>query len=921
MLQRKLSGAVADDQDTRMTILAPQVTQEVTHPLRAIKVAFSVRERYVNAACPLSGHLIMRGASQTAVVTLAQSGVFADYNLFPAPERDLGCRVGALQVGTENLHSRLARVSASQFHRLLLAEGRKRRVPVARSQAGLVVNGGGMRLEDQLDHNGFIIAKLLFEDSTNERRYNRGVLPYLQRSGPLCNLSVVDPSSSGRSLLTAAALGIVAAWQPWQLRPARAAAPPKAEPAWVSAASKAASFALSVLENHPEAIAPPTKSRLYEALNRFIDGSRRRGLLIRMRSRLSDAKMTAGLDEADLTCAQAARDLTSAYAELPDVIRWTDPPNDELDITAPFGDTTLIIHRPGTGEGPPSFQAREIDFARESDLSAGFPEGPFFGAIVLKNIPAGTARRTITMQSAGKQLALQIRTTVPTAHRTRFRVLGDDGQPTEATVAVYSQGGRFLIPDSALDFSKGGFRYQPTQFKNLVNAKYWPGEDGFERAFFVRGEFELDLPAGAYRVIASKGPEHLAVDERITVKGPPAKPHNIQLKRWTDMSSKGWHSGDCHIHYERLDPSADERLRLWTQAADLRMGNILRMGDARETFFPQRAWGKKGRANWPGLSLVPGQEDPRTSFVGHTISLNLPRPVRFEQTYYLYGNVFDEVRRIGGLAGYAHVHDGNFLVDRDMAISIARGKVDFVEICEFGKIGVGLYYEFLNLGFRLTAAGGSDVPWGARGGAMVGESRVYVHTGRAFDPDEWFEGLKNGRTFVTLGPMIDFTVDGQLPGETLKRNAGQEASIRATAAIGDPLIPFEQLEIIANGKIIYSAQRAGKQSAIEFDLPLEHGQWIAARTISDGQIGAHTTPIYVTVDGDPHWNRELAPRLVENRFRSLNEVEQLIDASGEGIGDGRQGNWENETAFRQGMEELRTTIAEAREVYRQLLRQ
>ncbi len=719
-------------------------------------------------------------------------------------------------------------------------------------------------------------------------------------------------------MLTAGALCIVAAWQPWQIRQARAAAPPKADSAWVRVASHAVTFTLSVLENHPEAIAPSTKSRLYDALNRFINGSRQRGLLIRVRTRLSEAEMKAGLDEADITYAQAARDLTAAFTKLPNLIRWTQSPDNQLNVAAPFGDTTLIIHRPGSGEQPPAFETREVDFA--TDLTVSFPEGPFFGAITLKNIPAGTTRRALTLHSADSQLTLRIQTTVPPTHATRFRVLGDDGQPTEATVAVYSEGGRFVIPDSALDFSAGGFHYQATQFKNLVNAKYWPGEDGFERAFFVRGEFRLELPVGEYRIIASKGPEHLAVDERITIEGPSTKPYKIQLKRWTDMSSRGWHSGDCHIHYERLDPTADKRLRLWTQASDLRMGNILRMGDARETFFPQRAWGKKGRANWPGLSLVPGQEDPRTSFIGHTISLNLPRPVRFEQSYYLYGKVFDEVRRIGGLAGYAHVHDGNFLVDRDMAIGIARGKVDFVEICEFGKIGVDLYYEFLNLGFRLTAAGGSDVPWGARGGAMVGESRVYVHTGRPFDPDEWFDGLKNGRTFVTLGPMIDFTVDGQLPGAQLERSEGEKLSIRATATVGESRIPFEQLEIIANGEVIHTTQRSGKKGTIELDLPLKHGQWIAVRTISDGKIGAHTTPVYVTVDDDPHWNRELAPKLVENRLRSLNEVEQLLDAAGEGIGDGRQGNWENEAAFRQGADELRSTVNEARQVYRQLLR-
>jgi hypothetical protein len=538
--------------------------------------------------------------------------------------------------------------------------------------------------------------------------------------------------------------------------------------------------------------------------------------------------------------------------------------------------------------------------------------------IALSGIPRGTSEHSLVLRSGARQLALQLRTSAPPTHSTRFRVIGDDGKPTEATVAIHSEDGRFLVPESALDFTPGGFRYDPTKFRNLVNAKYWPGDEGYERAFFVRADFEIDLPPGHYRALASKGPEHVAVDERFTVSGAPAPPHTIRLKRWTDMSARGWHSGDCHIHYERLDVEADERLRLWTQAEDLRMGNILRMGDARETFFEQRAWGRQGRANWLGLSLVPGQEDPRTSVIGHTISLNLPRPVRFEPSYYLYGKVFDEVRGIGGLAGYAHVNDGNFLVDRDMAISIARGKVDFVEICEFGKIGVDLYYEFLNLGFRLAAAAGSDVPWGARGGATVGDSRVYAHTGRPFDPDEWFDALNQGRTFVTVGPMLDFSVDGELPGARLNRDKGDNLKIRATARIGDPRIPFEQLEVVANGEVIHSAPREAKQSVVEFDLPLEHGLWIAARTVSDGQVGAHTTPVYVSAGGDRHWNRAEAATLVKKRLRSLNEVEQLLDAAGEGIGDGRQGNWESVSAFQQGATELKSAVNEARRVYRQL---
>ena len=114
--------------------------------------------------------------------------------------------------------------------------------------------------------------------------------------------------------------------------------------------------------------------------------------------------------------------------------------------------------------------------------------------------------------------------------------------------------------------------------------------------------------------------------------------------------------------------------------------------------------------------------------MGHVIGLNLKAPVRdLVRGYYVYGDVFDDVHQQGGLAGYAHVntYTNSSGAYRDMTINLARGKPDFEEICENGNVDTELYYDFLNLGFKLTAVGGSDVPWAG----IPGESRVYVRGG------------------------------------------------------------------------------------------------------------------------------------------------------------------------------------------------
>jgi hypothetical protein len=307
---------------------------------------------------------------------------------------------------------------------------------------------------------------------------------------------------------------------------------------------------------------------------------------------------------------------------------------------------------------------------------------------------------------------------------------------------------------------------------------------------------------------------------------------------------------------------------------------------------------------------VPGQEDPRTGVLGHTISLNLQAPIRDAGRYYLYSPIFDEAHRQGGLAGYAHVNTDNFLVHRDMTINVARGKADFVEICEFGEVGTELLYEFLNLGFPLTVVGGSDVPWGR----TVGDSRVYAFTGTKFNPDLWFEAVRKGRTFVTNGPMLEFTVDGRLPGEQIKPAKGQKLRVRAHAQVGSSGVPLGRLEVVANGAVIGMSDPAGNSAVLDLIVTADKSMWIAART-----TGAHTTPVYVVVEGRRHWNAAEAPVLLEKRLRTLDEIEKIIDENGAAVNQARRDpEWENVEAFRRGSQELRGMIAEARSVYDRL---
>jgi hypothetical protein len=269
--------------------------------------------------------------------------------------------------------------------------------------------------------------------------------------------------------------------------------------------------------------------------------------------------------------------------------------------------------------------------------------------------------------------------------------------------------------------------------------------------------------------------------------------------------------------------------------------------------------------------------------------------------------VFDEVHRQGGLSGYAHAYQParmSFWVRHNMTLNMPRDKVDFAEISEFGDIDTDVYYEFLNLGFKLTATAGSDVPWGN----SIGTSRVYAYTGRGFDADEWFAAVKAGRTFVTSGPMLDFTVNGERPGAELKLKPGDKLKVKAEAEglMAEP----RYLELVEQGEVVARAPRGGRKLALETELTVQHSTWLAVRA-----AGAHTTPVYVRVGAEPTWKRAAVGELVRVRLEQLAAIEELTRR---GVGVGGEGNWNNPEGFARQKTALAERVEAARAIYRRM---
>ncbi len=460
----------------------------------------------------------------------------------------------------------------------------------------------------------------------------------------------------------------------------------------------------------------------------------------------------------------------------------------------------------------------------------------------------------------------------------------DGGKPTPVRVRLRdSRGerprvrGALAVSESAIPIPRQAIGVMFGQNDQAQGYSIQP--DG---SFYVDGGFDVRLPPGTYTLAITKGFEYTPETQTIEIKPGAAVTRDVRMRRWMDMPSRGWYSADDHIHLRR-STADNPAIARWIAAEDIHVGNLLRMGDFWTSVYPQYAFGEAGRYTEAGRLLSPGQEEPRTPEIGHTISLGASEFVRMQPDYYSFDKLFDRVHELGGVTGFAH-QAMSFYGYRGMALNTLRGKNDFLELAQFcepeGPVATQHYYEFLDMGLKLTALAGSDFPWCGVGPeygfseprfAQIGNARFYAYAGGSLTFERYMAALKAGHTFVSTGPMLLLTVNGKMPGDTVDVPRGSRVKVSAEAFAAGGL---RSNELIAHSKVL--ARTEGKDSAhltVEFELPADHGIWIAAKC--EGGVGqvAHTTPVYVTVGGGGFENRETLSRNLGVAAGYLREVE------------------------------------------------
>ncbi|MBM3773659.1 MAG: hypothetical protein FJW37_00675 [Acidobacteria bacterium] len=403
---------------------------------------------------------------------------------------------------------------------------------------------------------------------------------------------------------------------------------------------------------------------------------------------------------------------------------------------------------------------------------------------------------------------------------------------------------------------------------------------GARHYFYARGAYEIAMPPGRYQIEVVRGICHEAAIGHAELGGGIHRRLDFDVPVLRDLQASGWYSGNTHTHYHlEIDENPDDRLRLVPPAEALDVSVISYLIRSDSPYITNRyPVGRLPDFSRDGTLMDMGEEARNNKTFGeigygHCLFLNIPRLVEPVSTGLLSrdGKAPDfptlsmlcaEARRLGGTTVWCHNGAG-----MEMPVAAALGDVDAYNLADGLDADYKRYYRLLNCGFRLPASSGTD--WW-----IYDHNRVFVKVEGPFTYDAWIAGLRAGRTFVSNGPLLELTVNGQGPGATLNAAETLKVSARAISRL-----PFERLEIVQDGEVVAEQSAAGgREARIERELAAARGGWLAARaaggskTHANYTVFAHTSPVYYRVEGAPARSAEAAGAMIDEIEASMRFV-------------------------------------------------
>lgn len=391
-----------------------------------------------------------------------------------------------------------------------------------------------------------------------------------------------------------------------------------------------------------------------------------------------------------------------------------------------------------------------------------------------------------------------------------------------------------------------------------------PGERGrldpVESIDCVEGSGVFSLVPGSYRLYACHGIEYSTDSHEIRIR--PGEKIDMVFRLSREVVTEGFVTADLNVHTAAsLDGPATVGERFAGAVAEGL--DLIAVTDRGEAFDTDR------RESPDRLTVIPGEELVLRDIGRFSV---FPLSVRNE-IQPLGGRgvegktparLFDLFRSRPGRP-LVQVHaprDGETGYFTTMGIDPVTGlstNIEFAPGFDLLEVATGTslgdastvlvdWFHLLNLGHRIFGSGNSAVS--ARGPAPIGMPRNCIDlTGTDGGANAAVEALRAGRFFLTTGPFIRFTINGDgRPGDMVPDEDGLVDLAVDVEAAG--WIDTDRVTIFANGAPVVESDRPagdGLRFKLRETLAVYRDTWFVAVVTGDRALD----PFYTGPDGEP----------------------------------------------------------------------
>lgn len=413
----------------------------------------------------------------------------------------------------------------------------------------------------------------------------------------------------------------------------------------------------------------------------------------------------------------------------------------------------------------------------------------------------------------------------------------------------------------------------------------------------VEQQTTIQVPRTKLKIEALRGLQSELTVQEVDLTDQETATVKVTLRQFYDAAARGLVAGNTHLHLNKMTlEEADRYLRVVPRADDLKLvflSVLRRIPDERDyisNLFVLNSLAGGGdlqRLSQNGVLFANGEEH-RHNFgeggegYGHVMLLNLQRliqPVSIGPGIMRAGTDgmplrrgIQQARDDGATVIWCHNSFGLEDIPNWLA-----GLVHAQNIFDGGNRGgyEASYYRYLNIGLKVPFSTGTD--W-----TVFDFSRVYVPVDGELTTKKWLDELRAGRSYITNGPFLELETERGGLGDTLKLPSPNQVTV-VGRGIGRQ--NFGALELVYNGKVVHR-EAATKEGGYYFadmrhGLEIREPGWFALRIPSgvgktelDGDLFAHTSPIYVQVGGKSIFRKDVAQGLIDDVEQGIKTIQE-----------------------------------------------